>query len=82
MAMGLMVGEEYVVDDLVFAGWSDGQTHAELCAWDFFTTSGRYLGPDEDGLEPEFGSPEPASARRVRRRKPYPRGILSGLPIK
>ncbi len=45
-------------DNAVFQGWQQngrGIPDPEgYNAWDYFSTSGEYLGPDEDGIEPIF----------------------------
>lgn len=49
-------GKQYDVTALVFAGWTggDGSGHDGYNWRDYFGPDGRYLGPDQHGIEPLF----------------------------
>ena len=52
-----MVHGRIVVDDLnslEFVGWSDGSSELGVSYHEFFDRDGVYLGPDVNGVEPEF----------------------------
>ena len=51
-ATKLTIGTVYDLDSLTLAGWTG--PHGGLCCWYYFDAAGRYLGPDQDGLEPLF----------------------------
>jgi len=57
MAIKLEKGETYDLDDLQFARWSDGEAHDQdhdRLDWTGWFRDGRYLGPDDGGIEPLF----------------------------
>ena len=56
MMMICTKGERYDTDTLRFTGWTvgDGTSTEGYDAWAYFDRSGRYLGPDSCGIEPEF----------------------------
>lgn len=50
-------GKSYDIDAIrsQFAGWSNGESHIDGYSLDnYFDAAGRYLGADEDGVEPIF----------------------------
>ena len=51
----LTFGETYDLDTLELTGWTagDGTGNEGYSCWDYFC-DGRYLGPDEHGIEPLF----------------------------
>ena len=51
----LTPGETYDMDALEHIGWTegDGSGHEGYDAWSYFS-GGRYIGPDEHGIEPLF----------------------------
>ena len=54
--MILTTGQRYDLNALRFAGWRNPNELSLFgySALDFFDEDGVYLGPDEDGIEPEF----------------------------
>lgn len=52
-------GTHYDTLNLIFAEWTpgDGTGHEGYSVNDYFTMAGRYLGPDEHGIEPLFKKP-------------------------
>ena len=53
--MTLTQDNRYETDALTFMGWSTGETHIPgMDCWAYFDRDGRYLGPDEEGIEPVF----------------------------
>jgi len=54
--MLLTKGEKYDLYALFFRGWTkgDGSSTVGYRSWDYFDSGGRYLGPDEHGIEPQF----------------------------
>lgn len=53
--MKLETGKIYDQDALRFTGWSNGETDIPgYSAWEYFGLDSRYLGPDSEGIEPEF----------------------------
>lgn len=52
----LTAGETYDIDTLEFSGWNNGEENDGYNCWDYFSSSGEYLGADEDGIEPVFAA--------------------------
>lgn len=57
----LVPGEKYDTDALDFLTWTsgDGTSTEGYSCWDYFDDEGRYLGPDEHGIEPLFADATP-----------------------
>lgn len=57
--MTLETGKIYSITEFAFTGWTagDGSSTEGYAVEYYFDAQGRYLGPDEHGIEPEF---EPA----------------------
>ncbi len=54
--MKLINGKIYDLNNLTLVGWTDGNGsgHEGYHVADYFDPHGRYLGADQDGIEPEF----------------------------
>ncbi len=54
--MKLDTGKIYDLDNLALIGWTDGNGsgHEGYNIADYFDHNGEYLGPDQNGIEPEF----------------------------
>lgn len=53
-------GTTYDTSSLRCVGWTEGDgtgSEGYLC-WNYFDASGRYLGPDENGIEPVWEEEE------------------------
>ena len=54
--MKLINGKIYDLNNLTLIGWTNGNGsgHEGYNVADYFDKQGRYLGPDQDGIEPDF----------------------------
>jgi len=59
--MKLTTGQVYNIDTIEFRGWVDSTGESVdpqgYSCWAYFSDTGKYLGPDDHGIEPVFDIP-------------------------
>ena len=74
-------GKKYEMETLTFLGWIGGDGAGRSC-WDYFDRDGIYLGPDHEGVEPDFYFEGEPNQGKLMKQHVFEKAELGKAPFK